>query len=68
VPVERTSVAGRARKGAQTMHDMVGSAGMLGGWVEVRSAHMLLLLATLTVSVGAAALVELLTTHRRTAG
>ena len=49
------------------MHDMIGSAGMLRGWVEVWSAHMLLLFATLTVSVGVAALVELLTTHLRTA-
>ena len=49
------------------MQDMIGSAGMLRGWVEVWSAHVLLLLATLTVSVGAAALVELLNIHRRTA-
>jgi hypothetical protein len=48
------------------MHDMIGSAGMLRGWVDVWTAHMLWLLATLTVSVGAVALVELLTTkHRR---
>ena len=44
------------------MHDMiesvmVGSAGMLRGWVEVWTTHMLWLLATLTVSVGAWALV-----------
>ena len=44
------------------MHDMiesvmVGSAGMLRGWVEVWTTHMLWLLATLTVSVGAGALV-----------
>jgi hypothetical protein len=50
------------------MHDMIGSAGIFLGCVEVWSAHMLLLLATLTVSVGAAALIELLTTHGRTAG
>jgi hypothetical protein len=49
------------------MHDMIGSAGMLRGWVEVWSAHMLLLLTTLAVSVGVAVLVELLTTHLRTA-
>jgi hypothetical protein len=49
------------------MHDMIGSAGMLRGWVEVWFAHVLLLLATLTVSVLTAALVELLTTHRQTA-
>ena len=66
VPVERTN-SRQARRGAQTMHDMIGSAGMLRGWMEVWSAHILLLLATLTVSVGAAALVELLNIHRRTA-
>jgi hypothetical protein len=55
------------RKGAQIMHDLIGSAGMLRGWVEVWSAHMLLLLGTLTVSVGSAGLVELLTTRQRTA-
>jgi hypothetical protein len=49
------------------MHDVIGSAGMLRGWVEVWSAHMLLLLVTLIVSVGAAALVEFLATHLRTA-
>ena len=45
------------------MHDligsaMVGSAGRLRGWVEVWTTHMLWLLATLTVSVGAGALVD----------
>lgn len=40
---------------------------MLRGWVELWSAHMLLLLVTLIVSIGAAALVELFTTHLRTA-
>ena len=49
------------------MHDMIGSTGMLRGWVELWSAHMLLLLVTLIVSIGAAALVELFTTHLRTA-
>jgi hypothetical protein len=48
------------------MHDMIGSAGMLRGWVDVWPAHILWLLATLTVSVCAGVLVELLTTgHRR---
>jgi hypothetical protein len=54
-------------RGAQTMHDMIGSTGMLRGWVELWSAHMLLLLVTLIVSIGAAALDELFTTHLRTA-
>jgi hypothetical protein len=49
------------------MHDMIGSAGMLRGWVDVWTAHMLWLLATLTVSIGAVALVELLTTQYRRA-
>lgn len=45
------------------MHDMIGSAGMLRGWVAM-SMQMLWILATLAVSVGAAALVELLITSR----
>jgi hypothetical protein len=45
---------------------MIGSAGMLRGWVDVWTTHILWLLATLTVSVGAGVLVELLITeHRR---
>jgi hypothetical protein len=63
----RAGGKGLRSREAQTIHDMIGSAGMLRGWVEVWSAHILLLLATLTVSVGAVALVELLTTHRQTA-
>ena len=48
------------------MHDVVGSAGMLRGWVDVWTTHIVWLLATLTVSVGAGGLVELLITeHRR---
>jgi hypothetical protein len=48
------------------MHDMIGSAGMIRGWVDVWTAHTLWLLATLSVSVGAGVLVELLTTgHTR---
>jgi hypothetical protein len=49
------------------MHDMVGSAGMLRGWVDVWTTHMLWLLATLTLSLGVAAGVERIATHRRTA-
>ena len=39
---------------------MIGGAGTLRGWVTVWTTQMLWLLATLTVSVGAAALAELL--------
>jgi hypothetical protein len=42
------------------MHDMLGSAGMLRGWVILWTMQMLWLLATLTVSVGAVAVVEVL--------
>ena len=49
------------------MHDMIGSAGMLRGWVDVWTTHMLWLLATLTLSLGVAAGVELVATHRRPA-
>ena len=49
------------------MHDMIGSAGMLRGWVDVWTTHVLWLLATLTLSLGVAACVELAATHRRAA-
>ena len=49
------------------MHDMIGSAGMLRGWVDVWTTHMLWLLAALTLSLGVAAGVELVATRRRTA-
>lgn len=40
------------------MHDMIDSAGMLRGWIDIWTGHFLWLLATLTMSVGAVALVE----------
>jgi hypothetical protein len=49
---------------AYRMHDMIGSAGMLRGWIAVWTTHMLWLLATLTVSVGTAAVAELLIAAR----
>jgi hypothetical protein len=47
------------------MYETIGSAGMLRGWVDLWTTHTLLLLATLTVSVGIGALVELITERRR---
>jgi hypothetical protein len=49
------------------MHDVIGSAGMLRGWVAVWTMQTLWLLATLTLSVGAVAVGELLINawHRR---
>ncbi len=41
------------------MHDMIGSAGMLRGWIEVWTTQMLWLLASLSVSAGAVAITEL---------
>lgn len=46
------------------MHDVIGSAGMLRGWVTMCTTQMLWLLAALAVSVGTAAAVELLITRR----
>lgn len=42
------------------MHDVVGSAGMIHGWIDIWTGHLLWLLAVMTVSVGVAALFELL--------
>ena len=46
------------------MHDVIGSAGMLRGWVTVWTTQMLWLLAALTVSVSAAVMAELLIARR----
>ena len=50
------------------MHDMIGSAGMLRGWISMWTSQMLWLLGSLTVSVGAAAVAELLITTRARRG
>jgi hypothetical protein len=50
------------------MHDMIGSAGMLRGWVAVWTLQMVWFAATMTVTVGATAMLELLFTgHARRA-
>jgi hypothetical protein len=46
--------------GGCEMHDMIGGAGMLRGWVTMWTTQMLWLFPSLAVSVGAAAVVELL--------
>ena len=46
------------------MHDMMGNAGMLRGWVSIWTTQLLWLLAGLTISVGVTATVELLMTGR----
>jgi hypothetical protein len=50
------------------MHDMIGSAGMLRGWITMWAAQALWLLASLTVSVGAAAVAEHLIAVRNRRG
>jgi hypothetical protein len=48
------------------MHDMIGSAGMLRGWVAVWTLQMVWFAALMTVTVGATAMLELLFTgHAR---
>jgi hypothetical protein len=42
------------------MHDVIGGAGMLRGWVAVWSMQMLWLMAGLAATVGATAMVELM--------
>ncbi len=42
------------------MQDMIGSAGMLRGWVAVWTMQMVWFAATMTVTVGATAMLELL--------
>ena len=45
------------------MHDLIGSAGMLRGWVALWTMQMMWLIATMTVSVGAITMAELLITR-----
>jgi hypothetical protein len=49
------------------MHDMIGCAGMLRGWVAVWTMQMLWLFASLTVAVGVVGVLETLVAryHRR---
>jgi hypothetical protein len=47
------------------MHDMIGSAGMLRGWIAMWTTQALWLIASLTVSVGAAAAAEVLIVARK---
>lgn len=46
------------------MHDMIGGAGMLRGWVAVGTMQMAWLVATMTIAVGAMAMAELLVAGR----
>jgi len=45
-------------QGVCEMHDMIGSAGMLRGWIAMWTTQAFWLFASLTVSVGAAAVAE----------
>ena len=49
------------------MHDVIGGAGMLRGWVAVWSMQMLWLFASLTIAVGVVGVLETLVAgyHRR---
>ncbi len=47
-------------EGDVRMHDIVGSAGMLRGWVAVWTMQMIWLFASLTVAVGVVGIVEIL--------
>ena len=47
------------------MHDLIGSAGMLRGWVAVWTMQMLWLFASLTVAVGVMGVVETLVAEYR---
>jgi hypothetical protein len=60
VAAEETSIPDEKMREGRRMHDMIGSAGMLRGWIAMWTTHLLWLLAVLTVSVGAAAVTELL--------
>jgi hypothetical protein len=46
------------------MHDVIGSAGMLRGWIALWTNGVLWFIATMTLTVGAVAIAELLITTR----
>ena len=46
------------------MHDVIGSAGMLRGWIALWTMEMLWFSAMMTLTVGAIAIAELLITAR----
>jgi hypothetical protein len=56
---------GTGHKKVCAMHDMIGSAGMLRGWVAVWTMQMLWLFASLTVAVGVVGVVETLVAEYR---
>jgi hypothetical protein len=46
------------------MHDVIGSAGMLRGWIALMTDGLIVFIATMTLTVGAVAITELLITTR----
>jgi hypothetical protein len=46
------------------MHDMIGSAGMLRGWIALLTYGLTLFTTTMTLTIGAVAIAELLITSR----
>ena len=46
------------------MHDIIGNAGMLRGWVAIWSMQAMWLLATMTLAIGAMVVAELRSTRR----
>ena len=46
------------------MHDMMGNAGMLRGWVSIWTMQMIWFVAAMSVAVGVTAMAELLMTRR----
>ncbi len=47
------------------MHDIIGSAGMLRGWIAIWTTQALWMLGSLTVSIGATAVAEVLIAARK---
>lgn len=55
---------GKRSPEVQKMHDVIGSAGMLRGWIALLTYGLVLFTATMTLTVGAVAIAELLITAR----
>ena len=46
------------------MHDVMGNAGMLRGWISIWTMQMIWFVAAMSVAIGVAAMAELLVTRR----
>ena len=57
-------IATNGVRGVCNMHDVMGNAGMLRGWISIWTMQMIWFVAAMSVAVGVTAMAELLITRR----